>query len=88
MFFDEFTFDHGRLFVIPSKEARVINIPQEPCLVVIFSNDPVVTAEILLDYSISPSEDLEEGHIPSESLHSHDGGFYQQYYGLFPLVPI
>ena len=66
----------------------MVNIPQESCLVVILSSDLVFTTEILSGYSISPRRGVEEGHIPSESLHSHDGGFYQQYYGLFPLVPI
>ena len=49
----------------------MVDIPQESCLVVILSSDLILTTEILLDYSISPSEDEEERHIPSESLHSH-----------------
>ena len=38
----------GDFFVIPSKEARMVNIPQESCLVVIFSSDPFVKAEIMV----------------------------------------
>ena len=53
----------------------MVDIPQESRLIAILSNDPVFTTEILYVYSISPSEDVEEGYISSESLHSHDCGF-------------
>ena len=38
-------------------------------------SDLILTTEILLDYSISPSEDEEERHIPGESLHSRGSRF-------------
>ena len=71
VFFDESTFDYGRLLSSYSKEACVVDVSQESRLVGIFSSDPVFTNRDFIWLLYFPKWRFEKWAFPGESLHSH-----------------